>query len=62
MQAAKNASLVVFGRVQVRDNHIIGIRERNMASRATWSLAFALARELVAVRAVDAEDMAGDGG
>ena len=62
MQAAENAGLVVFGRVQVRDNHIIGIRERNMASRATWSLAFALARKLAAVGAVDAEDMAGDGG
>jgi hypothetical protein len=62
MQAAENAGLVVFGRVQARDNHIIGIREGNMASRAAWPSAFALARELAAIGAVDAEDMAGDGG
>jgi hypothetical protein len=42
MQAAENASLVIFGWIEVRDDNIIGIREGDMAGRAAWSLTFAL--------------------
>jgi hypothetical protein len=58
MQATENTGLVVFGRVEVRDYHIIGICEGNMTGRTTWSLTFALTRELAAIRAIDAEDVA----
>lgn len=59
MQATENTGLVVFGRIEVGDYHIIGICEGNMAGRTAWSLAVALTRELAAIRAVDTEDMAG---
>jgi len=62
VQATEDAGLVVFGGVEVGDDHIIGIRKGNMASRAAGSLSFALARELAAIGAVDTEDMAGDDG
>lgn len=59
MQATENTGLVVFGRIEVRHYHIIGICEGNMAGRTAWPLTVALARELAAIRALDAEDMAG---
>ena len=62
MQATEDAGLVVFGGVEVGNDNIIRIRKGNMARRAAWSLSFALARELAAIRAIDAEDMAGDDG
>ena len=57
MQAAENAGLVVFGWIEVRDDHIIGIDKSNVAGRAAWSLAFTLTGELATIGAVDAEDM-----
>jgi len=58
MQTAENTGLVVFGWVEVRDDHIIGIREGNMAGRATGSLTFTLTGELATIGAVNAEDVA----
>jgi len=57
MQAAENTGLVVFGWIEVRDDHIIGIDKSNVAGRATWSLAFTLTGELATIGAVDAEDV-----
>jgi hypothetical protein len=42
MQAAENTGLVVFSRIEVRDHHIIGIREDNLARRTAGPLTFAL--------------------
>jgi hypothetical protein len=58
VQAAENAGLVVFGWVEVGNDHIVGIREGDMAGRTAGSLAFALTGELATVGAVNAEDMA----
>jgi hypothetical protein len=58
VQAAENAGLVVFGWVEVGDDHIVRVREGDMAGRAVGSLAFALTGELPTVGAVNAEDMA----
>jgi hypothetical protein len=57
-QAAENTGLVVFGRVQIRNDHIIWIGEVHIAGRADGSLSFTLTRELASIGAVNAEDMA----
>jgi hypothetical protein len=62
MQPTENASFVVFAWVQIREDHIIGVREDSMAGRATWSVAFELTSKLAAVGAINAEDMAVCGG
>jgi hypothetical protein len=62
MQAAEHASLVVFGRVEVCHDYIIGIREGDMTGGAAWALAVALARYLATIRTIDAEDVADDKG
>jgi hypothetical protein len=56
-QAAENTGLVVFGRVQIRNDHIIWIGEVHIAGRADGSLSFALTGELTSIGAVNAEDM-----
>ena len=57
-QAAENTGLVVFGRVQIRNDDIIWIGEVHIAGRADRPLSFTLTRELTSIGAVNAEDMA----
>ncbi len=61
MQTTEDAGLIVFGGVEVGNDHIIRIREGNMAGWAAWPLAFALTRDLAAISTFDTEDMAGYG-
>ena len=56
-QAAENTGLVVFGRVQIRNDDIIWIGEVHIAGRADRPLSFTLTRELTSIGAVNAEDM-----
>jgi hypothetical protein len=49
---------VVFSRIEICDDDIIWIRKMHIAGRAYGALAITLTRELAAVGAINAEDMA----
>lgn len=58
IQSTKNTRFVVFSWVEVRDNNIIWVGEDHVTGRADGAQPFALSRELAAIRAVEAKDMA----
>lgn len=60
-QTAEDASLVVFGGFEVRNDNIIWIREVHIAGRTCPTLAFALVGKLASVGAFDAENVTGEG-